>query len=307
MKLVTFQNQSQLQIGILENNRITSLQEIQHDVQNDPLLQKEGDDYSFPLSPDEFYYAGLPAIEAVKKIYDLLKVNGARLQTIEAHHSTLTTPIPNPRKIICVGRNYRAHALEMKSDIPTIPVLFAKYSNSLIGPHQPIVKSPKTNKLDYEVELTVVIGKKASKVKQQDALSYVAGYTIGNDTSARDLQKRTPQWLQGKTLDNSTPIGPWIVTSDEIMNPANLAIKSYVNGEERQSSNTKHFLFDIPYLIEFISDLITLVPGDLIMTGTPDGVGFGMEPQIFLQPGDVVRLEIEKIGWMENKIIDGSD
>src|SRR5699024_10804952 len=142
----------------------------------------------------------------------------------------------------------------------------------LIGPEEEIQKTALTEKLDYEVELTIVIGREATEIKREDALNYVAGYTIGNDTTARDLQKRTPQWLQGKAIDRTTPIGPWVVTPDEIGDPANLSIRSFVNGEKRQESNTSKLIFDIPYLIEFISNLITLEPGDLIMTGTPDGV-----------------------------------
>ncbi|WP_369403454.1 fumarylacetoacetate hydrolase family protein [Gracilibacillus boraciitolerans] len=183
------------------------------------------------------------------------------------------------------------------------PVLFSKFNNALIGPEDEIYKSDATEKLDYEVELAVVIGAKASKVKKEDALDYIAGYTIGNDISARDLQKRTPQWLQGKSLDHTTPIGPWIVTTSEINDPGNLSIKSYVNGEPRQSSNTKQLIFDVQYLIEFISNLMTLDPGDIILTGTPGGVGMAMNPPKFLEADDLVTLEIDKIGKLENKVI----
>src|SRR5699024_4864701 len=145
-------------------------------------------------------------------------------------------------------------------------------------------------------------GKEASHVKREEALDYIAGYTIGNDISARDLQKRTPQWLQGKTLDRSTPVGPWVVTADEVGDVGNSSVYSYVNGEERQSATTEKLIFDIPHLIEFISSLITLKPGDLIMTGTPDGVGMGMEPPQFLNDKDTIGVEIDKIGWMENRV-----
>src|SRR5699024_6039845 len=179
------------------------------------------------------------------------------------------------------------------SHIPEFPVLFAKFNNALVGPEDAIEKTPDTQKLDYEAELAIVVGKEASQVSQKDAYDYIAGYTIGNDISARDLQKRTPQWLQGKSLDRSTPIGPWIVTTDEISNPENINVRSFVNGELRQQSNTSHFIFNIPFLIEFISHLITLKPGDLIFTGTPDGVGMGMNPQQFLKSGDIVTLEVD--------------
>ena len=196
------------------------------------------------------------------------------------------------------------HAAEMESDIPEFPVLFTKYATTLLGPEDDIEKTPLTEKLDYEVELTLVIGKTAKEVKKENAYDYIGGYTIGNDTTARDIQKRTVQWLQGKAIDRTSPIGPWVVTPDEIKDPANLNVRTYVNGEKRQDSNTSKLIFDIPFLIEFISHLITLEPGDLIMTGTPDGVGAAMNPPQFLQPGDVVTLEIDNIGKLENKIID---
>ncbi len=154
----------------------------------------------------------------------------------------LLTPVPEPSKIICIGKNYADHAAEMKSDVPEYPVLFAKFANSLIGPEDVIEKSPKTSQLDYEVELTAVIGKEASRVKRENALKYIAGYTIGNDISARDLQTRTPEWLQGKTLDRSTPVGPWIVTADEVGDPGDLTIQSQVNGNVRQSSSTSKLI-----------------------------------------------------------------
>src|SRR5699024_8511347 len=167
-----------------------------------------------------------------------------------------------------------------------------------------IEKPTLTHKLDYEAELAIVIGKEAFNVCKEEVYDYIAGYTIANDISARDLQKRTPQWLQGKPLDRSTPIGPWIVTSDDIVDPCNLSIRSFVNGEKRQDSNTRHFIFDIPNLIEFISHLITLDPGDIILTGTPDGVGVAMQPPQFLQDGDIISLEVEGIGKLENKIME---
>lgn len=258
-----------------------------------------------PSDPNTFFQIGQQAILKAKKVYatleDRMDSSDFVYKTNEVH---LSTPISNPGKIICVGRNYVDHAKEMKGDIPEIPVLFSKFSNALIGPEEPIEKSPLTNKLDYEVELTVVIGQKATNVKKEEALDYVAGYTIGNDITARDLQKRTLQWLQGKTLDRSTPIGPSVITPDEIGDPSQLFIRSYVNGEKRQEGNTRELIFNIPYLIEFISELITLRPGDLIMTGTPEGVGAGMNPPGFLEVGDIVTCEIENIGKLENKVIE---
>ncbi|MBS3679038.1 fumarylacetoacetate hydrolase family protein [Ornithinibacillus massiliensis] len=305
MKLVSYRlinEETPLRVGIvLENGDIVDAQQVYEMYQQKESQSKL--ETSLPSDPTIFFKQGLPLIEKVKEAYGYAKDNRfEKVKRYERREVYLGPVISEPSKIICVGRNYVEHAQEMKSEIPEYPVLFAKFANSLIGADDAIEKTSFTDKLDYEVELTVVIGKEAAKVKREDALDYIAGYTIGNDVSARDLQKRTPQWLQGKTVDRSTPIGPWIVTPDEVGDPGKLDITCYVNGEVRQSSNTEKFIFDIPYLIEFISHLITLNPGDIIMTGTPDGVAFGMETPKFLQDGDIVRLEISKIGHMENRV-----
>ncbi|WP_042143261.1 fumarylacetoacetate hydrolase family protein [Paucisalibacillus sp. EB02] len=305
MKLVSYRLKDKevpLRVGMVVDENIVDLQEAyrrQHPIQQEEIEQL------IPSDPTLFFKLGDPAIQAAKEIYtSYVKENWqVEVEQFTRNEVYLGPPIPEPSKIICVGRNYVEHAQEMKSDIPEYPVLFAKFSNALIGPEDYIEKTPFTEKLDYEVELTVVIGKEASKVKKEVAYEYIAGYTIGNDISARDLQKRTPQWLQGKTIDRSTPIGPWVVTTDEVGDPGKLDVRCYVNGELRQSSNTEKFIFDVSFLIEFISNLITLKPGDIIMTGTPDGVAFGMEAPKFLQEGDVVALEIEKIGYMENHVM----
>ncbi|WP_096273121.1 fumarylacetoacetate hydrolase family protein [Paucisalibacillus globulus] len=304
MKLVSYRLKDKevpLRVGMVMDDMVIDLQEAY--LAKYPS-QGEEVDVLFPSEPTSFFKLGEPAIQVAKKLYTYVKGNADRIAAgqYSRHDVYLGTPIPEPSKIICVGRNYVEHAQEMKSDIPEYPVLFAKFANALIGPEDNIEKTPYTEKLDYEVELTIVIGKEASKVKKEDAYDYIAGYTIGNDISARDLQKRTPQWLQGKSIDRSTPVGPWVVTTDEVGDPGKLDVRCYVNGELRQSSNTEKFIFDVPFLIEFISNLITLKPGDLIMTGTPDGVAFGMETPKFLKDGDVVSLEIEKLGRMENRV-----
>lgn len=259
---------------------------------------------NFTADPNAFFLAGPATFELAKQAVNFVERTHVEPLQFGKEEVELGTPISRPGKIICVGKNYAEHAAEMKSDVPDYPVLFAKFANALIGPADAIKKSHLTSKLDYEAELTIVIGKEASNVHKEKAGEYILGYTIGNDISARDLQKRTPQWLQGKTLDHSTPIGPWVVTSDEIPDPANLAIKTFVNGEERQASNTKHLIFDIPYLIEFISSIMTLEAGDIILTGTPNGVGFAMDPPGFLNDGDTVKIEIENIGELENRVED---
>ncbi|WP_010097870.1 fumarylacetoacetate hydrolase family protein [Ornithinibacillus scapharcae] len=299
MKLVSYhlkEKDSPFRIGIMMEGKIL-------DIQDTYRTWNKASDTIIPSDPSTFFKTGAPMIKIVEEMFkDLMVKNFEDVLFYPRDEVHLGIPIPGPSKIICVGRNYVEHAQEMNSDIPEYPVLFAKFANALIGPEDDIEKTPLTEKLDYEVELTILIGKEASQVKREDALDYIAGYTIGNDVTARDLQKRTPQWLQGKTIDRSTPIGPWIVTPDEIGNPGALDVRCYVNGELRQSSNTEKFIFDIPTLIEFISGLITLKPGDVIMTGTPEGVAFGMDQPKFLQDGDLVTLEIEKIGRLENRV-----
>ncbi|MEN1968617.1 fumarylacetoacetate hydrolase family protein [Lentibacillus sp. N15] len=309
MKLVSYKFNNKpgaYRMGCVIDGRVVDLQEGLNS-----LLQSRQDhgalrvlDQLLPADPNLFFTLGEHAMDQARKVYDYLAAHKDESLSFALSEVSLGTPISKPSKIICVGKNYADHAEEMKSAIPEIPVLFAKFPNALIGPQDAIEKAAVTSKLDYEVELAVVIGREASKVTKADALQYVAGYTIGNDTSARDLQKRTPQWLQGKSHDRSTPIGPWVVTADEIADPHNLSIRSFVNGEKRQDSNTSKLIFDIPFLIEFISGFMTLEPGDIIMTGTPDGVGFAMDPPQFLQAGDTVILEIDSIGKMENKVID---
>lgn len=214
----------------------------------------------------------------------------------------IEAPVLNPGKMICVGHNYREHILEMKRELPEFPVVFAKYANTIIGPQDDIPFYPISEQLDYEAEFTFVIGKRARNVSQADALNYVAGYTIANDVTYRDIQRRTIQWMQGKAVDGSAPMGPWLITSDELKDPSGLEVVLTVNGEERQRSNTANLVFTVPRLVEFLSGLMTLEPGDVILTGTPGGVGVARDPQVFLKDGDVVRIEIDGIGALENKV-----
>ncbi len=214
----------------------------------------------------------------------------------------LEAPVQRPSKIICVGHNYREHILEMGREIPSHPVVFAKYANTIIGPQDDIPYPEATNQLDYEAEFAFVIGKRASRVYREHALDYVAGYTIVNDVTSRDLQRRTLQWLQGKTANGSAPMGPWLVTTEDIPDPYELSVQLQVNGDLRQKTNTANFVFNVHDLVEFLSGIMTLEPGDIVCTGTPGGVGAAMEPPVYLQPGDRVRIEIESIGVLENRV-----
>lgn len=209
-----------------------------------------------------------------------------------------------PGKIIAIGRNYAEHAKETGSDIPKAPIIFAKFSSSVIAPGEEITWSKSiTNEVDWEGELAVIIGKKGRNISEEDAYNHIYGYTIANDVSARDLQLRTDsQWTRGKSLDTFCPMGPYIVTRDEIEDPQNLNIKTMVNDEVMQESNTKNMIFNIRHLIAYCSQMFTLEPGDVILTGTPDGVGEGMNPKRYLQDGDVVKITIDGLGELSNPV-----
>jgi len=212
-------------------------------------------------------------------------------------------PIARPGKVICVGRNYLAHAEEQGRSAEKKPLLFSKYPSNMVG-HNSEIQKPQTGKhLDYEVELAVVIGKEAKHV-ENDAMSYVFGYTVANDLTLRDIQKTDPgkQWTRGKAFDESLPIGPVLVTKDEIEDPMNLEIWLSVNGEIRQNSNTQRMIYDLEYLIRYITESITLYPGDIILTGTPEGVGYFMDPISTLKSGDVVNCGITEVGELKFRI-----
>ena len=218
-------------------------------------------------------------------------------------HVRLWPPIPNPDKIICMGLNYRAHAEEGGEAVPDAPELFAKFANALIGQDWPIQLPRISNEVDYEAELAVVVGSRARDVSVDEALDYVAGYTIFHDVSARDVQLRTSQWLAGKGMDTFAPMGPWIVTTDEIADPQILQIKLELGGQVLQNANTSTMVRTVREAVSFISQVMTLEPGDVISTGTPDGVGFARKPPIYLRGGDVVKITIDGIGTLSNPVI----
>jgi acylpyruvate hydrolase len=216
---------------------------------------------------------------------------------------TLRPVVPRPSKIICVGLNYLNHVGETGREIPEYPVLFTKFAESLAGPYDPIALPPESSQVDYEGELAVVIGRAGRRITADAAFAHVAGYAIANDVTMRDFQYKTHQWLQGKAWEASTPVGPWLVTPDETGDPSTLEIALTLNGTVMQQANTAQLMFDIPVLISRISEFVTLVPGDLILTGTPGGVGFRRDPQVFLAPGDRVSVEISGIGALDNAVV----
>jgi acylpyruvate hydrolase len=220
------------------------------------------------------------------------------LETVE-----LGPPVPDPDKIICLGVNYREHAAEARQKLPAVPMFFAKFRNSLIGPSSPILLPGVSTQIDYEGELAVIIGRRCKGVSEQEALQYVAGYTIMNDVSARDLQLQTSQWTAGKALDTFGPMGPGIVLASDIADPQTLTLTTRVNGQVVQHDSTANMIFSVATTIAFLSSLMTLEPGDIIATGTPSGVGVTRTPPLFLQDGDVVEVEIERIGRIRNPVM----
>ena len=219
---------------------------------------------------------------------------------------TLMPPVPNPGKILCVGLNYRDHAIEGGKAIPTEPVLFCKYPNTLIAAGEPIRLPKVAQKVDYEAELVIVIGKTGKHIPNDaSAMQYVGGYTCGHDVSARDWQFRgeEKQWSIGKTFDTFAPTGPVLVTADEI-DPHSLQIQLRLNGQTMQNSSTKEFIFNVPHMLWFLSQVVTLEPGDLIFTGTPPGVGISRKPPVLLKAGDVAEVEIQGIGVLKNPVVE---
>lgn len=213
-------------------------------------------------------------------------------------------PVTRPGKILCVGLNYRDHCEEQGKSVPDYPLLFNKYRTSLRG-HGADIPLPLDldDCMDYEGELAFVVGKEATRVKKRSAMSHIAGFMVMNDVSARTLQKNERQWARAKGCDGSAPCGPYLVSADEVGDPHNLAIRTRVNGNVMQSSNTKHFIFNLPYLVQYITAAITLEPGDIVTTGTPGGVGVFREPPVFLDPGDEVEIEIERVGILRNTCV----
>jgi len=246
-----------------------------------------------------FITAGEQALVSAERIAGKL---GAKT-LVPLSRVKLMAPVPRPPKILCVGLNYRDHAREAGMEIPTVPTVFAKFSTAVIGPGAPIVISSATEKPDYEAELAVVVGKGGERIAARQWQDHVFGYTILNDVSARDVQLATSQWTLGKSLSTFAPLGPHIVTRDEIPDPHALDIRLSIAGETLQQSNTRELIFGIPELIEYLSRFVTLEAGDVISTGTPGGVGLGRKPPRWLRPGEEVVIEIDKIGVLRNPVV----
>ncbi len=286
MKLITFTQNANTRIGLLTGSGVIDLSAAS------PGL---------PTSMLAFLEAGEPAMAAARAC-------ASNSPNYSLEEITLQAPIARPPKILAVGLNYRAHAEESGSEIPKVPLIFTKQSTSVTGPYSDVYKPAETDRLDYEGELGIVIGKRCRRVPADKAASVIAGFCIVNDVSVRNWQMRgaPPQFTMGKSWDTHCPFGPAIVTGDEI-DPHNLGLRTLVNGDVRQDSNTNDLIFNCYEIIEFLSTAFTLEPGDLIPTGTPSGVGMAMKPPAPLVPGDKVRVEIDGLGYIENEIVDEPD
>ena len=254
-------------------------------------------DASLPASIRALLEAGPPALQKAEAAAE--EATGY----LELSAIKLAAPIPNPDKILCIGLNYADHAAESGQPLPDYPIVFSKYSNTVIGSGDAIMLPKVTDQVDYEAELGFVIGKRARHVSEADALEYVAGYLNVNDVSARDYQTRTSQWTMGKSFDTFAPMGPALVTADELPDPHNLAIRLWIGADTLQDSSTSQLIFSVPQLLADISQVMTLQPGDIVSTGTPPGVGAARRPPRWLKPGETVNMEIEGLGVLSNPVV----
>jgi 2-keto-4-pentenoate hydratase/2-oxohepta-3-ene-1,7-dioic acid hydratase in catechol pathway len=286
LKIATYTTNGEARLGLLQlaQNRLIDL--------------KAASGHRLPADLLSFLQEGEAAFNVVREI---LAHDDLEAFSVSLDEARLLAPLTNPQKIMAIGRNYAEHALEGKRQPPTSPIIFAIYPSAIIGPGDTIAWDDSlTQQVDYEGELAVVIGKTARHVSEAEALDYVAGYTLCNDVSARDLQYSDGQYTRAKSLDTFAPLGPWLVTADEIPDPQALQVKTYLNGQLMQDAPTADMIFSVRYLIAYMSRAFTLYPGDIISTGTPAGVGAFREPPVFMKDGDEVMVEIEGIGSLSN-------
>ncbi|WP_308635033.1 fumarylacetoacetate hydrolase family protein [Paenibacillus silvisoli] len=298
MKLISISKQGRNALGVVTENGVV-------DVEAALQAGAGSNSAEVPSNVMAVIEGGDAALASLRGYIESLPASGGEVYLRQESEIEWGPCVTHPNKIICIGLNYRKHAEETNAPIPAYPILFNKFNNTLTGNLKDIAVPKVTEKLDYEAELVIVIGKKTKYVAKEDALSHVFGYCAVNDLSARDLQLRTQQWLLGKSCDDFSPLGPYLVTADEVGNPNDLWIKSTVNGEVRQSSNTSDMIFPCDEIVSYVSQHMTLVPGDIILTGTPEGVVLGLPPeqQVYLKPGDEVTIEIEKLGALTNRFV----
>jgi len=305
VKLVTYIHQGTPRLGAISDSQVIDLALAwdAYPKRTDAPASRQGgfpDDMSSLLQSDDTTWQLARSVAAWAEA--LPDPAGASLRRPLAQ-VRLAPPLANPSKIICVGLNYHDHCREQNIKVPDRPILFAKFPSSIIGPGDEITWPPDaSHKVDYEAEFAVVIGREGRQIPIDQAYNYVAGYTIVNDVSARDVQFSDEQWVRGKSFDTFCPMGPYLLTADEVPDPHALRIRCWVNGELRQDSNTRELIFKVPDLLAYISKTCTLMPGDILSTGTPGGVGVFRDPQVFLNAGDLVEIEIDKLGRLQNRV-----
>jgi 2-keto-4-pentenoate hydratase/2-oxohepta-3-ene-1,7-dioic acid hydratase in catechol pathway len=306
MKFVTYQADDGPRSGLLEGESVFDLYALHR-----RLLRGGRKGAGEPIPPELLAFIERGSLTLARRMLTLARsLRGAARRPAgrPLARVRLLAPIPRPRKnLFCTGHNYAKHVAESGSSIPEHPVWFTKPPTTVIGPLAPVVHHRATRALDYEVELAVVIGKRGREIPQEKALDYVFGYTIMNDVTARDVQRQRGQWFKGKAMDTFAPLGPWIVHRSAIPDPQRLTVRSRVNGHLRQESSTADMIFPVATLIADLSRGVTLEPGDIIATGTPAGVGMGMKPQTWLQPGDLVEVEVDAIGVLSNLVVAPKD
>jgi 2-keto-4-pentenoate hydratase/2-oxohepta-3-ene-1,7-dioic acid hydratase in catechol pathway len=298
MILLTFQHSGACRLGIRTDQGILDVAAANNFLKVPNLTD----------TPEALFLAGNVALPALSTLVDLALLSHERAGWLLDEDELVFGPcVPQPGKIICVGLNYRNHARESKMEIPPVPVLFSKYHNALAAHGEPIPLPPVAKKYDYEAELVVVIGRRARYVSEADALSVVMGYCNSNDVSARELQNLTSQWLLGKSLDKFLPLGPYLMTSDQAGDPQSWPVRCWLNGELRQDSNTADMIFPVTKLVSFISQYMTLEPGDIISTGTPEGVILGKpQPREWMKASDTMTVEVGPLGKLTNALVEES-
>lgn len=299
MRLLTFQQNEQTKVGIQEKESVYDLKEL-----IEIFNQHNGENVSIKGDLDFIVVHNEEVMETIEKVWNWAQANKEDVSQVahKLENIKVLPPVSRPGKLVCVGNNYMDHCIEQNVEPPKKPMIFSKWPSCIVGPND-VIKLPEDSaQVDYEAELAVVIGEKGKNISEEEALNYVFGYTILNDVSARDIQFEDGQWVRGKSYDTFAPIGPVIVTKDEIEDPHNLEITLELNGEILQDSNTKNLIFNIPYLISYLSKGFTFEPGDIIATGTPHGVGVFRDPQVFLESGDTCKIQIENIGVLENPV-----
>jgi acylpyruvate hydrolase len=306
MKLVTYSLMGRATLGAVSAGRVINLRRAY-----EAALLADGDTDELAVAalrvPDDLLVllrGGAASMKAARRALRFAEEQSAAdglsfpLEDVE-----LLAPVPRPGKVVCVGLNYRSHLAEIGERAPDYPILFHKASTSVIGHGQAIVLPRVSRQVDFEGELAVVIGRRAKYVAESDALAYLAGYTCANDVSAHDLEFRTSQWTSGKMLDTFCPLGPVLLTADEVPDPSALRLRTVRNGQTVQDARTSDMVFSVPFLVSYVSSLATLEPGDLLLTGTPAGIGCNQNPQAFLRPGDVVGVTIDGVGTLTNPVV----